>query len=100
MTDDRPPLRADQVGSLLRPSWLADARARFKRGELSAQALRATEDRAIREAVQRQQQIGLKAVTDGEFRRDWWHLDFLAQLDGVTVTRNDGPQFRIADRKS
>lgn len=96
MTDDRPPFRADQVGSLLRPAWLADARARFKRGELSAQALREAEDRAIAEAVQRQQQIGLKAVTDGEFRRDWWHLDFLAQLDGVTVTRNEGPQFQTA----
>lgn len=97
MTDDRPPFRADQVGSLLRPAWLADARARFKRGELGAEALRETEDRAIREAVQRQQQIGLKAVTDGEFRRDWWHLDFLSQLDGVTVRRNDGPQFQTAD---
>jgi 5-methyltetrahydropteroyltriglutamate--homocysteine methyltransferase len=99
VSDEHPPFRADQVGSLLRPAWLADARARFRRGELSAEALRATEDRAIREVVQRQQAIGLRAVTDGEFRRDWWHLDFLAQLDGVTVKRNEGPQFRIAGQE-
>ena len=95
MTNDHPPFRADQVGSLLRPAWLADARARFKRGELSAEALHETEDRAIREVVARQQAIGLRAVTDGELRRDWWHLDFLAQLDGVTVKRNQGPQFHV-----
>ena len=75
----RPPFRADQVGSLLRPAWLgAD---RFKRGEIDAAALRTTEDRAILAAVQRQQSIGPRGITDGEFRRHWWHLDFLAQLE-------------------
>ena len=92
----RPPFRADQVGSLLRPDWLSAARQQWKRGELSAERLRETEDRAVREAVQRQESIGLRAVTDGEFRRDWWHLDFLAQLDGVTLTQNAGQKFTVA----
>lgn len=89
----KPPFRADQVGSLLRPPELAAARAKWKRGELSAEALREIEDRAIRAAVARQEAIGLQSVTDGEFRRDWWHLDFLAQLDGVTLVANPGPKF-------
>jgi len=93
---NRPPFRADQVGSLLRPGWLSDARQRWKRGELDLAALRETEDRAVREAVLRQEALGLQAVTDGEFRRDWWHLDFLGQLDGVTLTQNAGQKFQIA----
>jgi 5-methyltetrahydropteroyltriglutamate--homocysteine methyltransferase len=91
------PYRADQVGSLLRPHWLAAERARFKRGEIDAAALKATEDRAITEAVRRQEAIGLQSITDGEFRRDWWHLDFLAQLDGVTLKDNPGPKFQTGE---
>jgi 5-methyltetrahydropteroyltriglutamate--homocysteine methyltransferase len=91
----KPPFRADQVGSLLRPAWLAQTRARWKAGEIDAQALREAEDRAVAEIVQRQRDIGLQAITDGEFRRDWWHLDFLGQLDGVTLKHNDGPKFKI-----
>jgi len=91
-----PPFRADQVGSLLRPASLADARARWKRGELDADALREAEDRAVGEAVKRQESIGLAGITDGEFRRDWWHLDFLGQLDGVTLTENSGQKFKFA----
>ena len=91
----KPPFRADQVGSLLRPAWLAQTRARWKAGEIDAQALREAEDRAVAEIVQRQRDIGLQALTDGEFRRDWWHLDFLGQLDGVTLKHNDGPKFKI-----
>jgi 5-methyltetrahydropteroyltriglutamate--homocysteine methyltransferase len=90
------PFRADQVGSLLRPEGLAAARAQWKRGEIDAAALAATEDRAIRAAVQRQQAAGLHSITDGEFRRDWWHLDFLGLLDGVTLKENDGPKFKVA----
>jgi 5-methyltetrahydropteroyltriglutamate--homocysteine methyltransferase len=90
------PFRADQVGSLLRPAHLADARLRFKRGEIEAGELAATEDRAIREAVRRQEDAGLQGITDGEFRRDWWHLDFLAELDGVTLRENPGPKFTVA----
>jgi 5-methyltetrahydropteroyltriglutamate--homocysteine methyltransferase len=90
------PFRADQVGSLLRPEWLAAARRQFKAGELDAAALREQEDRAVDEVVRRQEGIGLRSVTDGEFRRDWWHLDFLARLDGVTLQENPGPKFKIA----
>jgi 5-methyltetrahydropteroyltriglutamate--homocysteine methyltransferase len=89
----RPPYRADQVGSLLRPAKLAAARKAWKQGVLDAAALKAIEDDAIREAVAKQESIGLQAVTDGEFRRDWWHLDFLSQLDGVTTRENPGPKF-------
>ena len=90
------PFRADQVGSLLRPAELAATRARFKRGEVDAAALKAAEDRAITEAVRQQEAIGLQSITDGEFRRDWWHLDFLAQLDGVTLEGEPGPE--VPDR--
>ena len=91
------PFRADQVGSLLRPEALAAERARFKRGEIDAAQLRAAEDRAITEAVRHQESVGLQSITDGEFRRDWWHLDFLAQLDGVTLKENPGPKFQTGE---
>jgi 5-methyltetrahydropteroyltriglutamate--homocysteine methyltransferase len=89
----KPPYRADQVGSLLRPVELASARKQWKQGALSAAKLKEIEDRSIREAVKKQEEIGLRAVTDGEFRRDWWHLDFLSQLDGVTTKENPGVKF-------
>jgi len=92
-----PPFRADQVGSLLRPPELRDARTRHSRGELCADDLREVEDRCIREAVARQEAIGLRAVTDGEFRRDYWHNDFLAQLEGVTLVPMEGPTFQQQD---
>ena len=78
----RPPFRADHVGSLLRPPEL---RAKAKAGQLSAAELRAAEDRAIRAVVAKQEAIGLEGITDGEYRRDTWHLDFVKQLDGVTL---------------
>lgn len=83
----RPPFRADHVGSLLRPAALKEARARRERGEISAAALRAVEDECIRQAVSMQEDIGLQAVTDGEFRRTFFHVDFLARLDGVATDR-------------
>jgi 5-methyltetrahydropteroyltriglutamate--homocysteine methyltransferase len=89
----KPPFRADQVGSLLRPAALAQARAKFRNNEISARELEAVEDECIRKVVQIQESIGLEAVTDGEFRREWWHLDFMARLEGVTVTANPGPKF-------
>ncbi|HEX2127220.1 MAG TPA: 5-methyltetrahydropteroyltriglutamate--homocysteine S-methyltransferase [Thermoleophilaceae bacterium] len=85
---DRPPYRADHVGSLLRPPELVDARARRARGELAPEALRAIEDEAIRRVVRRQEEVGLRGVTDGEFRRTYFHVDFLEQLDGVTVAES------------
>ncbi|MCC6212216.1 MAG: 5-methyltetrahydropteroyltriglutamate--homocysteine S-methyltransferase [Burkholderiales bacterium] len=89
----KPPFRADQVGSLLRPRELADARRAFREGTLNPEKLEEIENRCIRGAVSRQEAIGLRAITDGEFRRDWWHLDFLTQLDGVTAAPNPGPKF-------
>ncbi len=79
----KPPFRADHVGSLLRPAALKQARAEHERGELDAAGLQAVEDREIRRVVDRQEDIGLDGVTDGELRRSWWHLDFLWGLDGV-----------------
>src|SRR5256714_3583787 len=81
----RPPFHADHVGSLLRPAELREARAKAKAGALAADELRAIEDRAIARAVKRQEEIGLQPITDGEFRRDFWHLDFLQQLDGIEL---------------
>jgi 5-methyltetrahydropteroyltriglutamate--homocysteine methyltransferase len=89
----KPPFRADQVGSLLRPRELAEARRKWKQGALKSEEFRAIENRFIQEAVKKQEAIGLESITDGEFRRDWWHLDFLSRLDGVTVQENPGPKF-------
>jgi 5-methyltetrahydropteroyltriglutamate--homocysteine methyltransferase len=85
----KPPFRADQVGSLLRPAELAKTR----HSKLPREQVREAEDRAIREIVMKQEAIGLEAITDGEFRRDWWHLDFLSQLEGVTLKAMAGPKF-------
>ena len=92
----RPPYRADHVGSLLRPKTLLDARERKARGEIDRAALRAVEDRAIAEAVKFQQDIGLRAITDGEYRRSYFHIDFLEQLGGVAVHGGTGTKFHTA----
>jgi 5-methyltetrahydropteroyltriglutamate--homocysteine methyltransferase len=92
-----PPFRADHVGSLLRPPELREARAKAKRGELPAAALAEVEDRSIREVVAKQEAIGLEAVTDGEFRRDWWHLDFLSGFDGIGVKASTALKFHGVD---
>ena len=89
----RPPFRADQVGSLLRPAMLVEARTRFKSGAIDAAQLRRAEDDAIRAAVARQEAVGLQAVTDGEFRRDYWHIDFMRQLQGVEIKQMAGAKF-------
>ena len=81
-----PPFRADQVGSLLRPPAVHEARARRANGEITAAELRDVEDVAIAEAVGKVEGLGMRSVTDGEFRRAWFHLDFLQQLEGVAVT--------------
>jgi len=80
----KPPFRADHVGSLLRPPRLLRARADFAQGHIDAETLRDVEDDAIREVVRRQEDIGLQSATDGEFRRESWHMDFIYQLDGIT----------------
>jgi 5-methyltetrahydropteroyltriglutamate--homocysteine methyltransferase len=79
----RPPFRADHVGSLLRPAALRQARAQCAKGEIDAAALKSVEDREIARVIAKQEEIGLQSITDGEFRRSWWHLDFLWGLDGV-----------------
>ena len=84
-----PPFRADHVGSLLRPAELHEARVKAKRGEMSAEALRALQDKHIREAVAKQESVGMQLVTDGEFRRDWWHIDFIHGFDGVELAAGD-----------
>jgi 5-methyltetrahydropteroyltriglutamate--homocysteine methyltransferase len=78
-----PPFRADHVGSLLRTAPLKEARAKHEKGEISADALKAVEDREIAATIKKQENIGLKAVTDGELRRAFWNYDFLGRLDGV-----------------
>jgi 5-methyltetrahydropteroyltriglutamate--homocysteine methyltransferase len=83
MTRTKPPFRADHVGSLLRPAALKDARVKRARGEISSAELTAIEDREIERIISKQEESGLKSITDGEFRRSWWHLDFLWGLDGV-----------------
>jgi 5-methyltetrahydropteroyltriglutamate--homocysteine methyltransferase len=79
----KPPFRADHVGSFLRPKYLLDAREQHARGEIAAEQLRAVEDRAIAEIVAFQESTGLRSITDGEFRRTYFHIDFLQQLGGV-----------------
>ena len=77
------PFRYDVVGSFLRPEYLKDARAELAEGKITEEQLKETEDKAIKELVEKEKEIGLQAVTDGEFRRRYWHLDFLADLEGV-----------------
>jgi 5-methyltetrahydropteroyltriglutamate--homocysteine methyltransferase len=91
---NNPPFRADHVGSLLRPQHLLDARSKFDEGEISAAQLRSIEDDAIRHIVKRQEEIGLKSVTDGEFRRRSWHMDFICRIGGVTSAGTQLRPFR------
>lgn len=95
MQRKRPPYRADHVGSLLRPQALKEARAKRARGELSADELTAIEDRAIETAIRRQEEVGLQSITDGEYRRSWWNLDFLSGFQGTEwVQLKEGIQFK------
>ncbi|MDR7149013.1 5-methyltetrahydropteroyltriglutamate--homocysteine methyltransferase [Hydrogenophaga palleronii] len=106
-----PPFRADHVGSFLRPAYLLEARDQFfNKKSLSAEQLRVVEDRAITEIVKFQADVGLQSITDGEFRRTYFHIDFLEQLGGVktdipvTIVRPDGteelapPVIRVIDK--
>jgi 5-methyltetrahydropteroyltriglutamate--homocysteine methyltransferase len=84
-----PPFRADHVGSLLRPAAVKEARGKRARNEITAGALRAIEDREIEKAIKKQEEIGLKVATDGEFRRSWYQFDFMKGLDGVELYQVD-----------
>ncbi len=83
MQRTKPPFRADHVGSLLRPAALKEVRAKRERGEIGVEELRAIEDAEIIRVIEKQEAIGLKSITDGEFRRAFWQIDFLEKLDGV-----------------
>jgi 5-methyltetrahydropteroyltriglutamate--homocysteine methyltransferase len=101
MRRQRPPFRADHVGSLLRTTPLKDARLKVARGEITAAQLREVEDREITSIIRQQEAIGLKLATDGEFRRAWWHFDFLEHLDGVEgYTTERGIKFHGVETKA
>jgi len=94
MQRTKPPFRADHVGSLLRPAALKEARAKHETGEITSEALRAVEDREIEKVIKRQEEVGLRLATDGEFRRSWWHFDFYRGLAGVELySTGHGIQF-------
>jgi 5-methyltetrahydropteroyltriglutamate--homocysteine methyltransferase len=98
----KPPFRADHVGSLLRPRELHEARAQNRAGKLSDAELKKIQDKDIREVVKLQESIGLASITDGEFRRDWWHIDFLHGFDGVELTQPQylkGAEFKNTDEQ-
>jgi 5-methyltetrahydropteroyltriglutamate--homocysteine methyltransferase len=92
-----PPFKADHVGSFLRPSAVLEARERRATGQISAAQLRAVEDAAIRDIVKFQEDLGLKGITDGEFRRRYFHVDFLTQLEGVVEEGGIRAKFRRKD---
>lgn len=101
MPRTKPPFRADHVGSLLRTARLKEARAEQQAGVLSADRLTAIEDEEILKIIAKQEEIGLQAVTDGEFRRAWWHMDFMSGLEGVElVDVGQGIQFAGVQTKA
>lgn len=87
------PFRGDHVGSLLRPQQIKEAREQYSKGELSAKGLREIENEAIKKLIEKQKEIGLQAVTDGEFRREYWHLDFIASLEGILTYEEETQGF-------
>ena len=100
MMRNKPPFRADIVGSLLRTAPLKEARAKREKGEISAAQLGEVEDREIEKIIKKQEEVGLKVATDGEFRRSWWHFDFYGMLDGVEIYELDhGIQFQGVQTK-
>ena len=95
------PFRLDHVGSFLRPERLKEARAKFNAGEITAEELERVENEEIIALIEKEKELGLKSVTDGEFRRAFWHLDFLENLDGVELVEADhfSVQFKDKDVK-
>jgi 5-methyltetrahydropteroyltriglutamate--homocysteine methyltransferase len=85
MQRNKPPFRADHVGSFLRPAPLKEARAKREKGDITAAQLKEVEDREIEKVIKKQEEVGLQLATDGEFRRAWWHYDFFGMLDGVEI---------------
>ena len=100
MSRNKPPFRADVVGSLLRTATLKEARAKREKGAITALQLEEVEDREIEKIIKKQEDVGLKVATDGEFRRSWWHFDFFGMLDGVEIHELDrGIQFQGVQTK-
>ena len=100
MAHSKPPFRADHVGSLLRSKPLQEARAKRENGAIAAEQLKDVEDREIEKIIRKQEEIGLKLATDGEFRRAYWHFDFFSMLDGVELYELDhGIQFQGVQSK-
>jgi 5-methyltetrahydropteroyltriglutamate--homocysteine methyltransferase len=100
MQRTKPPFRADMVGSLLRTAPIKEARAQREKGAITAAQLKEVEDREIEKIIKKQEEIGLKLTTDGEFRRSWWHFDFFSMLDGVELYELDhGIQFQGVQTK-
>ena len=96
----KPPFRADHVGSILRTAPVKEARAKREKNEITAAQLKEVEDREIIKIIQKQEEVGLKAITDGEFRRSWWHFDFYGMLDNVEIYELDhGIQFQGVQTK-
>lgn len=97
----KPPFRADHVGSLLRSPAVKEARAKRDNGEIDAAQLRAIEDEEIIKLIAKQEEIGLQSITDGEYRRAWWHYDFIGGLDGVQLVKvEQGIQFAGVQTKA
>ena len=94
MPRTKPPFRADEVGSLLRTDRIKEARAKREKNQISAAELSKIEDSEIEKIVQRQASVGLKLATAGEFRRSWWHFDFLRDLIGCEMYATEGIQFQ------
>ena len=91
----KPPYRADHVGSILRSAPLKEAREKAAKGQITAVQLKAVEDQEIPNIIAKQEAVGLKLATDGEYRRAWWHFDFFGMLDGVEIYELDhGIQFQ------
>ena len=100
MQREKPPFRADEVGSLLRSAPIKDARARRVQGAITADQLKEVEDREIEKIIKKQEEVGLQSVTDGEYRRAWWHFDFFEGLTGVEgYTADHGIQFHGVQTK-
>jgi 5-methyltetrahydropteroyltriglutamate--homocysteine methyltransferase len=100
MPKNKPPFRADVVGSLLRTAPLKEARAKREKGEISAAQLNEAENREIEKIIKKQEEVGLTVTTDGEFRRSFWHFDFFDMLDGVEIIEVDhGIQFQGVQTK-
>lgn len=101
MLRTKPPFRADHVGSFLRPKALHEARAKKAKGEITAAQLKEVEDAEIVKLIKKQEDVGLKGITDGEFRRSWWHLDFLWGLDGAEYhNMKQGIHFAAVDTRA